>query len=98
MGPARGDDRPGAVTKAPGAHGVQKRSVAIAGHRTSVSLEPAFWTRLREIAGARGVTLSGLIAEIDAEREGNLSSAIRVFILDWVRNRPSTGSGEAGTD
>jgi len=64
---------------------VKKRSVAIAGHRTSVSLEAAFWDALREIAQKRGTTLNQLISEIDAGREGNLSSAIRVFVLEWLR-------------
>jgi predicted DNA-binding ribbon-helix-helix protein len=60
-----------------------KRSIAIAGHRTSVSLEPAFWLRLREIAEQRGATVAALVAEIDAQRSGtNLSSAIRVFLLE----------------
>ena len=64
---------------------VKKRSVAIAGHRTSVSLEAAFWDALREIAQKRGTTLNQLISEIDAGREGNLSSAIRVYVLENVR-------------
>ena len=60
---------------------VEKRSVLIAGHRTSVSLEPEFWEALKAIASKRGSSLNRLIAEIDAERSGNLSSAIRVFVL-----------------
>jgi len=63
-----------------------KRSVMIAGHRTSVSLEAPFWEALREIAGARGQSVQALIGTIDAERNGqNLSSAIRVFVLAAVR-------------
>jgi len=63
---------------------VIKRSIIIAGHKTSVSLEDAFWNGLKEIANARNRTLSDLIASIDAEREHtNLSSAIRLFILDF---------------
>ena len=66
--------------------GVTKRSVMIAGHRTSVSLEDPFWEALREIAAARGQSVQALIGGIDAEREGqNLSSAIRVFVLANVR-------------
>ncbi len=62
-----------------------KRSVAIHGHRTSVSLEDAFWTRLQRMAAARGRSVSAVIAEIDAERtEGNLSSAIRVAVLEFL--------------
>jgi predicted DNA-binding ribbon-helix-helix protein len=62
---------------------VIKRSLVIAGHRTSVSLEDAFWRRLRAIADARGLSLNSLAAMVDASREGaNLSSAIRVFVLE----------------
>jgi predicted DNA-binding ribbon-helix-helix protein len=62
---------------------VVKRSLVIAGHRTSVSLEDAFWRRLRALAAARGLSLNGLAAMIDASRDGaNLSSAIRVFVLE----------------
>ena len=61
---------------------VIKRSVMIAGHPTSITLADEFWKRLKAIAKARGSTLSKLIAEIDKERgKGNLSSAIRVFVL-----------------
>ena len=67
---------------------VIKRSVVIAGHKTSVSLEDAFWTSLKEIAISRGVTLSELVTSIDVERQqGNLSSAIRLFVLDYFRSR-----------
>ncbi|GJD72624.1 ribbon-helix-helix domain-containing protein [Methylobacterium goesingense] len=66
--------------------GVTKRSVMIAGHRTSVSLEDPFWEALRAIAAARGQSVQALIGAIDAGREGqNLSSAIRVFVLASVR-------------
>jgi predicted DNA-binding ribbon-helix-helix protein len=62
---------------------VIKRSLVIAGHRTSVSLEDAFWRRLRALAAERGLSLNGLAAMIDASRDGaNLSSAIRVFVLE----------------
>jgi predicted DNA-binding ribbon-helix-helix protein len=62
---------------------VLKRSLVIAGHRTSISLEDAFWRRLRRIAAERGVSLNSLAATIDASRRGaNLSSAIRVFVLE----------------
>ena len=68
--------------------GVVKRSVAIAGHRTSVSLEAPFWDALKDIAAARGASVQALVAEIDAGRGGaNLSSAIRVFVLHEVRGR-----------
>jgi predicted DNA-binding ribbon-helix-helix protein len=65
---------------------VIKRSIVIAGHKTSVSLEDAFWRGLKEIAGQREMTLSDLVALIDSERRhGNLSSAIRLFVLDHYR-------------
>jgi predicted DNA-binding ribbon-helix-helix protein len=62
---------------------VAKRSLVIAGHRTSVSLEGAFWRRLRRIAGERGLSVNALAAFVDASRgEANLSSALRVFLLE----------------
>ncbi len=61
---------------------IGKRSVLIAGHQTSVSLENSFWLRLKQIAQSRGISLNRLITEIDRTRTGNLSSAIRVFVLD----------------
>ena len=65
---------------------VVKRSIVIAGHKTSVSLEDAFWKCLKEIAGERQMTLSDLVASIDTGRhDGNLSSAIRLFVLDHYR-------------
>ena len=68
--------------------GVRKRSVTIRGHRTSFSLEDPFYDILISIATSRGVTLAGLIAEIDAarDRNSNLSSALRIYVLDWVKN------------
>jgi len=66
---------------------VIKRSIVIAGHKTSVSLEDAFWKGLKEIAGDRDLTLSDLVASIDTDRRhGNLSSAIRLYVLDHYRN------------
>ena len=71
-----------------GAAAVAKRSLSIAGHRTSVSLEDAFWTGLRDIAAERGLALAGLVAEIDRARGStNLSSAIRVHVLHHYRDR-----------
>lgn len=67
---------------------VVKRSIVIAGHKTSVSLEDAFWKCLKEIAGGRDMTLSDLVATIDTDRrQGNLSSAIRLFVLDYYRTQ-----------
>jgi predicted DNA-binding ribbon-helix-helix protein len=69
---------------------VIKRSIVIAGHKTSVSLEDAFWKGLKDIAGTRDMTLSELVASIDSERRhGNLSSAIRLFVLDHYRGQQS---------
>jgi predicted DNA-binding ribbon-helix-helix protein len=69
---------------------VLKRAVKFDGRKTSVSLEDAFWDALHEIAAAQGSTLGGLFATIDSERRErehtNLSSAIRLFVLDYYRN------------
>ncbi|MGV2981572.1 ribbon-helix-helix domain-containing protein [Camelimonas sp. ID_303_24] len=68
--------------------GVVKRSIVIAGHSTSVSLEEAFWQALRDIAAARGCPVARLVVEIDQTRAGeNLSSAIRVFVLNEALKR-----------
>jgi predicted DNA-binding ribbon-helix-helix protein len=66
-----------------------KRSITIAGHRTSVSMEEPFWQALGEIAGARRTSLAAVIAEVDRKRpaDTNLSSAIRLTVLDWYRAR-----------
>jgi len=69
---------------------VQKRSVMIAGHASSVTLEEAFWAELKTIAAARGLSVNQLVTEIDSGRfgpqaPGSLSSAIRVFVLEWVK-------------
>ena len=67
---------------------VVKRSIVVAGHKTSVSLEEAFWNGMKEISGLRNMTLSELVGEIDNNRQqGNLSSAIRLFVLDYFRSR-----------
>ena len=69
---------------------VKKRSVVLAGHRTSISLEAEFWQALREVAGARLLSINALVAAVDAARgagrPANLSSALRVFILDCYRS------------
>lgn len=61
---------------------VKKRSVEIAGHRTSLSLEQAFWRALKRIAAQDGVSINRLIERIDRERAGNLSSAVRIYVLE----------------
>ena len=77
---------------------VIKRSIVIAGHKTSVSLEDAFWKGLKDIAGTRDMTLSELVAAIDSERRhGNLSSAIRLFVLDHYRNQGSEERSARGS-
>ena len=67
---------------------VSKRSSVIAGHKTSVSLEDEFWNSLKEIAGQRGMTVAELVGAIDRDRKhGNLSSAIRLFVLGVYRDQ-----------
>ena len=67
---------------------VVKRSIVLAGHKTSVSLEDEFWRALKEIAGKRLMTLSTLVESIDAQRQqGNLSSALRLFVLEFYRSQ-----------
>jgi predicted DNA-binding ribbon-helix-helix protein len=69
---------------------VVKRSIVVRGHKTSVSIEEAFWNGMKEISGQRCMTLSELVGEIDTKRhQGNLSSEIRLFVLDHFRNRSS---------
>ena len=64
-----------------------KRSVVIDGHKTSISLEDAFWSSLKAIPQARGATVEQTVTTIDEIRkQGNLSSAVRLFVLDCVRN------------
>ena len=72
---------------------VVKHSVKIDSHRTSISLEEGFWTALKEIAHERGETLQHLITSIDAGRQsGNLSSVLRVFILEFYKDRSARQS------
>ncbi len=65
---------------------VKKRSVEIAGHRTSLSLEEAFWRALKRIAAQDGVSINRLIERIDRERAGNLSSAVRIYVLERLED------------
>jgi predicted DNA-binding ribbon-helix-helix protein len=75
---------------------VVKRSTVVAGHKTSVSLEEAFWQGLKDIAADRRMTLSDLVGAIDSERQhGNLSSAIRLFVLEYYQARLGS-DGQAG--
>jgi predicted DNA-binding ribbon-helix-helix protein len=72
---------------------VAKRSIVIAGRKTSISLEDDFWRGLKEIASARDLTLTALVAGIDSRRTGNLSSAIRLFVLNHYRATISAPAG-----
>ncbi len=75
--------------------GVIKRSISIAGHRTSISLEEPFWEELQLIASRRGVSIQRLVGEIDEGRAGeNLSSALRVFVLRDVQARAVPPPGD----
>jgi predicted DNA-binding ribbon-helix-helix protein len=66
---------------------VEKRSLTIAGHRTSIAMEPEFWTGLEAMALARGVSIAALVRDIDEARKvPNLSSAVRLAVLAWYRD------------
>jgi predicted DNA-binding ribbon-helix-helix protein len=70
---------------------VIKRSIVLAGHKTSVSLEEPFWLGLKEIALQKNETISTVVGDIDTSREhGNLSSAIRLFVLGTIMQLPNT--------
>jgi predicted DNA-binding ribbon-helix-helix protein len=76
---------------------IVKRSIVLKGHKTSVSLEEPFWSGLWEIARNKGYTLSGLVAQIDAERRGsNLSSALRLHVLEHYKGLIETRSAREG--
>ena len=76
---------------------IVKRSVILAGHKTSVSLEDAFWNALKEIARKRLMTVSDLIDMIDSQRQhGNLSSALRLFVLEFYRSQIPEVEGRQG--
>ena len=68
---------------------IRKHSITLHGHRTSLSLEDAFWSELKSIADERHISIAALIAEIDdaREAESNLSSALRIHVLNWVKAR-----------
>jgi predicted DNA-binding ribbon-helix-helix protein len=76
---------------------VVKRSIFLAGHKTSVSLEDEFWTALKEIARGRHMTLSDLVGAIDTQRQhGNLSSTLRLFVLEYYRGKAGELKNELG--
>jgi predicted DNA-binding ribbon-helix-helix protein len=77
---------------------VVKRSIVIVGHKTSVSLEDAFWNGLKEIAKKYDMNLSDIVADIDSRRRyGNLSSAIRLFVLEQARGQMLSTTYQVGT-
>ena len=67
---------------------MKKHSVIICGHSTSFSLEDVFWQELKKIAKSENITIANLITQIDATRTTNLSSALRVFVLEWIKKHP----------
>ena len=74
---------------------VVKRSIVLAGHKTSVSLEDEFWNALKKIANDRYVTMSELVSGIDKQRQhGNLSSALRLFVLEYYRGKAAEKPGD----
>jgi len=77
-----------AMTDQKGTSGPSKRSITIAGHRTSLSLEPEFWQEIKHLAAAQNISLAQLISDIDSIRGNrNLSSACRVYVLEQLQNR-----------
>jgi predicted DNA-binding ribbon-helix-helix protein len=78
---------------------VVKRSIVVNGHKTSVSLEDEFWSALKVIAGKRLMNLSDLVTAIDGQRQhGNLSSAIRLFVLDFYQSQASDAQAVVGVE
>ncbi len=65
----------------------KRRSVVVSGHRTSVSVEAAFWDELAAIARRRGLSINALVSEVDGARSGSLSAAIRLYVLEAVKSR-----------
>lgn len=65
----------------------RRRSFRLSGHRTSLSLERAFWAALKEIAAQEGRTMTSIIEEVDDNRSGGLTPAVRVYVLQWLRHR-----------
>lgn len=74
---------------------MDKRSLSISGHRTSIALEPEFWAALDLMASEAGQTMAALIRSIDADRQSaNLSSAVRVAVLEWYQKRSETRTAD----
>jgi predicted DNA-binding ribbon-helix-helix protein len=76
---------------------IRKRSVVVAGHRTSVSLEAEFWSELKAIAADRKQSINELVETVDRGRAGNLSSALRLFVLAELRRRAEAATQPAQT-
>src|SRR5262250_2017305 len=76
---------------------IRKRSVVVAGHRTSVSLEAEFWSELKAIAAERKQSINELVETVDRGRAGNLSSALRLFVLAELRRRSESATQSAQT-
>ena len=72
---------------------MRRHSVTLSGHRTSISLEDEFWAQLQRIAATRGLSINALVTEIDKARTGNLSSALRLFVLDDLRQDAGNRTG-----
>lgn len=84
-------DRAGPETQA----AIRKHSVKLSGHSTSLSLEGIYWDALREVAAEMGVSMNRLIEQIDQERSGNLSSAVRVFLFQYYRKQSRQRHGDS---
>lgn len=90
MGATRKDGGPELDATIPGVDtGLRKHSVVIGGHATSVTIEDVFWRGIKRIAEARRVSINALLTEIDQDRAGNLSSAIRVFVFEKLTGERS---------
>ena len=74
---------------------IQKRSVEIAGHRTSLTLEAAFWRALKRLAAQDRISINKLVERIDRNRQGNLSSAVRVYVLERLEATAGASSRTA---
>ena len=73
--------------------GLERRTLTVSGHRTSVALEPAFWRELAALAASRNLAIAALVTEIDAARQGSLASAIRVYVVEALRKGVSCRAG-----
>ncbi len=73
--------------------GLERRTLTVSGHRTSVALEPAFWQELAATAERRSLTIAALVTEIDAARRGSLASALRVYVVEGLREAVSRRAG-----